>query len=62
MSDDGELKKIIKAMIAKNQKAVADYKMGNKNSLQFLAGQVMAATRGTAEPKKVQGLLRKYLV
>ncbi len=61
MKDDGELEKVIKEIMAKNPKAVADYKSGNKNSLQFLAGQVMAATRGTANPKNVQEILKKFL-
>src|SRR3989338_6361547 len=48
MDDDGELEKIIKEVILKNQKAVEDYKSGNRNAIQFLSGQVMSATRGTA--------------
>ena len=61
MSDDGELEKIVKEVILKNQKAVQDYKSGNKNALQFLAGQVMATTRGTANPDTVQEILKKFL-
>ena len=61
MSDDSELEKIIKEVMAKNPKAIEDYKAGKQNSLQFLAGQVMAVTRGTAKPDKVQELLKKLL-
>ena len=61
MSDDSELEKIVKDIIAKNPKAVEDYKGGKQNSLQFLAGQVMATTRGTAKPETVQELLKKIL-
>ena len=61
MSDDSELENIIKDVIAKNPKAIEDYKGGKQNSLQFLAGQVMAVTRGTAKPDKVQELLKKLL-
>lgn len=61
MSDDGELEKIIKDTIGKNQKAVDDYKSGNNNALQFLAGQVMAATRGTANPQKVGEIIKKLI-
>jgi aspartyl-tRNA(Asn)/glutamyl-tRNA(Gln) amidotransferase subunit B len=61
MSDDGELEKVIKEVISKNLKAVEDYKAGKQNSLQFLAGKVMAVTRGTAKPDKVQDLLKKLL-
>lgn len=61
MSDDSELEKIIKAILEKNPKVVDDYRGGKQNSLQFLAGQVMKETRGTAKPDKVQELLKKLL-
>jgi aspartyl-tRNA(Asn)/glutamyl-tRNA(Gln) amidotransferase subunit B len=61
VSDSGELEKIIASVIEKNPKAVADYKAGNKNAIQFLQGQVMAATRGTANPEKVKSMLTTLL-
>jgi aspartyl-tRNA(Asn)/glutamyl-tRNA(Gln) amidotransferase subunit B len=61
MKDDGEMEKIVKEIILKNPKAVEDYKAGKSNALQFLAGQVMATTRGTAKPEKIQELLKKIL-
>jgi aspartyl-tRNA(Asn)/glutamyl-tRNA(Gln) amidotransferase subunit B len=61
MRDDGEMEKIVKEVVSKNPKAVEDYKAGKSNALQFLAGQVMAATRGTAKPEKIQELLKKIL-
>jgi aspartyl-tRNA(Asn)/glutamyl-tRNA(Gln) amidotransferase subunit B len=61
MSDDGELEKVVREVIAKNPKPVEDYKSGKQNVLQFLAGQVMAITRGTAKPDKVQEMLKKIL-
>ncbi len=61
MKDDGGLEKIIQEVIAKNPKAVADYKSGNTNAIQFLSGQVMGATRGTANPASVQEILKKLL-
>ncbi len=61
MSDDGELEKVIKEVISKNPKATEDYKSGKQNSVQFLSGQVMAKTRGTANPEKVQELLKRNL-
>jgi aspartyl-tRNA(Asn)/glutamyl-tRNA(Gln) amidotransferase subunit B len=61
MSDDTELEKIIKGVIEKNPKSVADYKAGKQNALQFLVGQVMAATRGTAKPDKVHQMLKKLI-
>ena len=61
MSDDSALEKIIMQIIEKNTKVVADYKAGKQNSLQFLMGQVMKETRGTAKPETVQELLKKVL-
>ena len=61
MTDDSELEKIIKEIIKNNPKPVQDYKSGKQNAMQFLAGQVMAKTRGTAKPDKVQELLKKFL-
>jgi aspartyl-tRNA(Asn)/glutamyl-tRNA(Gln) amidotransferase subunit B len=61
MSDNSELEKIVRDIFEKNPKAIEDYKAGKQNSLQFLAGQVMAKTRGTANPASVQELLKKIL-
>jgi len=61
MSDDSELEKIIQEIISKNPKAVDDYKAGKQNSLQFLTGQVLAKTRGTAKPETVLEILKKLM-
>ncbi len=59
ISDDQEIKEIVSRIIADNTKAVADYKAGKTQSLAFLVGQVMKATRGRANPKLVNELLKK---
>ncbi len=61
LSNEGELKKIIKDVLAKNQKAVEDYKKGKMNSFQFLIGQVMAQTKGKASPEIAGRLLKELL-
>ncbi len=61
LTDTEEIEKIIKEVISKNPKAIEDYKKGKENALQFLVGQVMAATRGRAKPDTVQQLLKKFL-
>ncbi|MBU2545169.1 Asp-tRNA(Asn)/Glu-tRNA(Gln) amidotransferase subunit GatB [Patescibacteria group bacterium] len=61
MSDTDELEDIIKDVISKNPKPVEDYKAGKENALQFLAGQVMSATKGRAKPDIVQQLLKQLL-
>lgn len=49
--DASELETMARAIIAVNEKAVADYKSGNQNALQFLFGKLMAETKGKADPK-----------
>ena len=61
LSDEGELQKIIGEVIAKNEKSVADYKKGKQNALQFLVGQVMARTKGKAEPGLTKKILERIL-
>lgn len=61
ISNELEIEKIVKEVLAKNEKAVADYKKGKETSLQFLVGQVMAQTKGKANPETVQLVLKKLL-
>ena len=61
VSDEGELSKIVKKVIAENPKAAEDYKKGKGNSLQFLIGKVMAASKGQANPEVAKDLLMKLL-
>ncbi len=56
-----ELKPLVKRVIEENPKAVADYKKGKKQALQFLLGQVMRLTRGQADPQITAALLREEL-
>ncbi len=57
MDDDGELEKIIKKIIATNEKAVNEYKAGKENAVQFLVGQVMKETQGKANPQKAREMI-----
>jgi aspartyl-tRNA(Asn)/glutamyl-tRNA(Gln) amidotransferase subunit B len=61
VSDTGELGKFVNDVIAKNQKAVEDYKNGKLESIKFLTGQVMALSRGKANPQVVSQLLEQKL-
>ena len=61
ITDSGEIEKIIKSVLAKNAKAVEDYKAGKQNSFTFLVGQIMAASKGKANPQTVGELLKKEL-
>jgi len=56
-----ELEEIVKRVLEKNQKAVADYKAGQQKALEFLVGQVVREARGAADAKKVRELLQRTL-
>jgi aspartyl-tRNA(Asn)/glutamyl-tRNA(Gln) amidotransferase subunit B len=61
MDNTEELETIIDKVISTNQKSAEDYKNGKGNALQFLIGQVMAQTKGKANPKTAMDLLKKKL-
>jgi len=61
ISDEEKIEEILEKVIASNSNAVEDYKKGKKNAITFLMGQVMKETKGKANPKMVNGLLRKKL-
>jgi aspartyl-tRNA(Asn)/glutamyl-tRNA(Gln) amidotransferase subunit B len=61
MDNEGELEKIIEEVILNNEKSVSDYKAGKENALKFLTGQIMAKTKGKANPKKAQEMLKSKL-
>ncbi len=61
ITDEAEIEKIIKEVISKNPKAVQDFKKGKETAIQFLIGQIMAQTKGKANPKIVRNILNKHL-
>ncbi len=61
MEDTGELEKICQEVIDRNPQIVADFKGGKEKAFGGLVGQVMGATKGTANPKSVNEILRKLL-
>ena len=61
ISDTEAIEREVMAAIRNNAQAVADYRAGKKQSLKFLVGQVMRATRGRANPRLVNELLEKKL-
>ncbi len=56
-----ELEGIVEKVVAENEKAVKDYLGGRAEALHFLAGKIMALTKGKAAPGEVQRLLKKRL-
>ena len=61
ISDTEELTRIVGQVIAENPGPVAEYLGGKEPVLRFLVGQVMKATRGQANPRLVNDLLKKKL-
>jgi aspartyl-tRNA(Asn)/glutamyl-tRNA(Gln) amidotransferase subunit B len=57
-SDEGAIKVVVEKIIALNPKVVEEYKGGKVTSLQFLIGQGMKETKGSANPE----ILKKIFV
>ncbi|GAB7090645.1 Asp-tRNA(Asn)/Glu-tRNA(Gln) amidotransferase subunit GatB [Halorubrum luteum] len=60
-ADSGEVEAAVETAIDENPEAVADYHDGDDGAINYLVGQVMAATGGSADPGQVNGLLRERL-
>jgi len=60
-SDTTSLKGIAEEVIKENPKSAGDYKEGKANALMFLVGQVMKKSKGKANPKLVQEVLKRSL-
>ncbi|MCR9233689.1 MAG: Asp-tRNA(Asn)/Glu-tRNA(Gln) amidotransferase subunit GatB [bacterium] len=60
VSDTGELEAIVEAVVAKNEKAVADFQSGKQAAVGALIGQVMREIKG-ADAKVVRELLIKKM-
>ena len=61
ISDAGAIEKVIDAVLAANPQQVADYRSGRDKAFNSLVGQVMKATKGSANPGQVNALLKKRL-
>lgn len=61
VSDVGAIEKMVEEAIAANPKAVEEYRAGKEKALNALAGQVMKASKGKANPAQVQDILKQKL-
>jgi aspartyl-tRNA(Asn)/glutamyl-tRNA(Gln) amidotransferase subunit B len=61
IDDESLIVEQLAAVLAKNDEAVIQYRAGKTAAFGFLVGQVMKATGGKANPKRVNELLRKTL-
>ncbi len=60
-NDEGAIKEIVMKVVAANPKVVEDYKAGKTALLQFLVGQVMKESKGSANPSLASKLLQEVL-
>jgi aspartyl-tRNA(Asn)/glutamyl-tRNA(Gln) amidotransferase subunit B len=61
VSDDGAILAIIDAIISANADKVAEYRSGKDKLFGFFVGQTMKESKGTANPTKVNELLKSRL-
>ncbi|MDP2973265.1 MAG: Asp-tRNA(Asn)/Glu-tRNA(Gln) amidotransferase GatCAB subunit B, partial [Deltaproteobacteria bacterium] len=59
--DMGEIERVIEKVIQANPKLVEDYQKGKEKVFGFLVGEAMKESKGKANPKLVNELLRKKL-
>lgn len=60
-TDTGAIKAIVEEVIAKNAAMVEEYRGGKEKAFNGLVGQVMKASRGSANPQQVNQILRELL-
>ncbi len=56
------LEALVRSTLAEHPAVVSEYRAGKVSVIQFLVGQVMKVTKGSAEPSMVRDLLEKELV
>jgi aspartyl-tRNA(Asn)/glutamyl-tRNA(Gln) amidotransferase subunit B len=61
IDDTDAIHQLVLQIIQDNPKPAADYRGGNKKALTFFVGQVMKATKGKANPKTVNELVKSEL-
>ena len=61
ISDDSAIEELVQKAINANPKAIEDFKGGNEKAIAAVIGFVMKASKGQANPAKVNEILRKKL-
>ncbi len=61
MGDQNALEEIVDGVIKANPDSITDFKNGKDKAFQFLVGEVMKKTRGTAPPPLVKEMLTKKI-
>lgn len=61
ISDEGALKEIVQKIVGSNPEQVTAYKSGKVQLFGFFVGQIMKETKGRANPKTINELLKSVL-
>jgi aspartyl-tRNA(Asn)/glutamyl-tRNA(Gln) amidotransferase subunit B len=61
ISDADILQNIVEQVLKENSESVGDYRAGKANAIMFLVGQTMKKSKGKANPKLVQEILKSTL-
>ncbi|RPJ77238.1 MAG: Asp-tRNA(Asn)/Glu-tRNA(Gln) amidotransferase subunit GatB [Desulfobacteraceae bacterium] len=61
ISDTGALEALVRELLERNPQEVAAYRGGKTKLMGFFVGEAMKATRGQANPKTVNAILKKML-
>ncbi|MEJ5172699.1 MAG: Asp-tRNA(Asn)/Glu-tRNA(Gln) amidotransferase GatCAB subunit B, partial [Hydrogenothermaceae bacterium] len=61
ISDEGQIRQIVKSVLEKHPNEVQKYKEGNTKLLGFFVGQIMKETKGKANPTLVNKILQEEL-
>jgi len=61
VSDEKALAEVVKKVISNNTKLVEDYKKGKDKVFGFLVGQAMKETKGKANPRLLNKILKEEL-
>jgi aspartyl-tRNA(Asn)/glutamyl-tRNA(Gln) amidotransferase subunit B len=61
VSDDGAILKLVAQVLASNEQKVQEYRDGKEKLFGFFVGQVMKESKGSANPSKVNEILKSEL-
>jgi aspartyl-tRNA(Asn)/glutamyl-tRNA(Gln) amidotransferase subunit B len=61
ISDSGALREIARKIIVENSDAAEKFRAGKTQLMGFFVGEVMKATKGKANPKEVNTIIRELL-
>ena len=59
--DEGAIREVVKRVLESNSKVVSDYKAGKGPALQYLIGQVMKESKGSAKPDLANKIIVEVL-